>query len=110
MKYIITESQYSKILDRFLTHQFEPHEEKQSKEYPNSIFWVKNGEVIIAEIEKSKFWIKFDIWNSTSDMFSLDYDETKLAIKEWLEKHHDFELSSTRIIKANKYQWTGRTL
>jgi hypothetical protein len=30
----------------------EPHEVKKSPKYPDSIFWVKNGEVI-AEINKN---------------------------------------------------------
>ena len=87
MKYIITESQYNKAIGRFITYQFDPHEEKTSKDYPDSIFWVKNGKVV-AEIEKPNFWITFDTWEIISQMFSLDYDETQSVIKEWLEKHH----------------------
>ena len=90
MKYIITESQYNKIIDRFITHQFDPHEEKTSKDYPDSIFWVKNGE-IIAEIQKSKyFWVRDNIWNTISSMFSLEYDDTQSVIKSWLEEHYKF--------------------
>ena len=88
MKYIITESQYNKAIDKFITYQLEPHEEKTSKEYPNSIFWVKDNEVI-AEIEKSEyFWIDYHIWDTISLMFSLEYEETQEVIKEWLEEHY----------------------
>ena len=88
MKYIITESQYNKIIDRFLTNQFEPHKEKTSKDYPDSIFWIKDGEIIV-EIKKSKdVWVLDSVWNSISDMFSLEYDDTKSVIKSWLEKHY----------------------
>ena len=51
MKYIITENQYSNTIDKFISYQFEPHEEKRTKKHPKSLFWVKDGE-IIAEIEK----------------------------------------------------------
>ena len=89
MKYLITESQYNRAIDSFLTYQFKPHEEKTSKKYPNSVFWVKNGDVI-AEIEKSKhFWVIDDIWDIISDMFSLGYDETQILIKRWLEEHYN---------------------
>jgi hypothetical protein len=92
MKYIITESQYNNAINRFITYQLEPHEEKTSKEYPNSIFWVKDGEIIV-KIDKSKnFWVKIDIWEIISSMFSLGYNETQEVIKEWLEEHYNLGL------------------
>ena len=88
MRYIITESQYNNAIDRFITYQFEPHEEVTSKEHPDSIFWVKDGEVIV-EIQKSRiFWINSKIWDIISLMFSLEHKETQGVIKEWLEEHY----------------------
>jgi hypothetical protein len=89
MKYIITESQYSNAIDKFITYQFEPHEVKRSSKYPNSIFWVKDGEVI-AEINKrlSYFWVDYQIWNTISSMFSMEYNETQRVMKDWLEEHY----------------------
>jgi hypothetical protein len=55
MKYIIKESQYNNAIDKFISYQFEPHEEKRTREYPESIFWVKDGKVI-AEIKESNFF------------------------------------------------------
>jgi hypothetical protein len=119
MKYIISESRLNKIIYKFLTSKFEPHEEKPSKNYPNSIFWVKGDEVIV-EIQNSKkkntsgpsqkIWVSAYIWDVTSDMFSLDYDETKLLITHWLEEHYELGGLTTTIKKANKYQWNGITL
>jgi hypothetical protein len=88
MKYIITESQYNKAIDKYITYQLEPHEEKKVSRYPDSIFWIKDGEVI-AEIRKSgDFWLQFGIWNTISAMLSLEYNETKRVIKDWLEEHY----------------------
>ena len=88
MKYIITESQYNNTIDKFITYIFEPHEEKRTKKFPDSIFWVKDGEVI-AEIEKPKyFWVEPKIWRNIMDILSLEYDETQHVIKTWLEKHY----------------------
>jgi hypothetical protein len=66
MKYIITESQYNKAIDKFITYHLEPHEEKTSKKYPDSIFWT-----------------------NISIMFSLEYKETQEVIKYWLEEHYN---------------------
>jgi hypothetical protein len=88
VKYIITESQINKVIDKFITYQFEPHEVKKSSKLPDSIFWVKNGEVI-AEIHNPKyFWVEAQIWNTISSMFSLEYSETQQVIKDWLEEHY----------------------
>jgi hypothetical protein len=88
MKYIITESQYNNTIDKFITYQFEPHEEKKTKKYPESVFWVKDGEVI-AEIGKLEyFWVSNQIWRSISLMFSLKPFETQQVIKDWLEEHY----------------------
>ena len=86
---IITESQYNKVIDKFITFQFEPHEEKKSSDYPNSIFWIKDGNVI-AEINKKLgyFWIHYHIWLTISAMFSLEFNETEQVIKHWLEEHY----------------------
>jgi uncharacterized membrane protein len=89
MKYIITESQYNKVIDKFITYHLEPHEEKTSKKYPDSIFWTKNGRIIV-EIENSEyFWVIDDIWTNISSMFSLEYKETQEVIKYWLEEHYN---------------------
>ena len=91
MKYIITESQINKVIDKFITYQFEPHEVKKSSDYPDSIFWIKNGE-IIAEINNTKyFWVESQIWNTISSMFSLEYSETQQVIKDWMEENYKLE-------------------
>jgi hypothetical protein len=88
MKYIIKESQYNNAIDKFITYQLEPHEEKRTKKYPKSIFWVKDG-AVIAEILQSKyFYVSYQIWRSISVMFSLENDETLQVIKDWLEEHY----------------------
>ena len=92
MKYLITESQYNKAIDKFITYKFEPHEEKTTPKHPNSIFWVKDGKVV-AEIGKknSIFWVEVDVWRSISSMFSLGRNETEQLISLWLEEHYSSE-------------------
>jgi hypothetical protein len=89
MKVIITESQYNRVIDQFITYLLEPHEVRTSKKSPNSIFWVK-GDRVIAEIQDSAdFWITKDIWYNISKMFSLDREDTRLVVRTWLEQHYD---------------------
>ena len=104
MKYVIKESQYGNIINKFISHQFEPHKEIRTREYPESIFWVKDGEVI-AEIEKSKyFWVNRQIWMNINFMFSLEYDETKQVIKDWLEEH--YKLGRLKPFWYSEWQYT----
>ena len=88
MKYIITESQHNKIIDKFITYQFEPHEEKKSSKYPDSIFWVKDDEIIIEIEDSDYFWVSPQIWRNIRSMFSLEYGETQQVISDWLEEHY----------------------
>ena len=102
MKYVIKESQYNNAINKFISHQFEPHEEKRTREYPESIFWVKDGKVI-SEIEKSDyFWINPQIWMNIMNMFSLEYTETQQVIKDWLEEHYKLgELTPVIDVETN---------
>ena len=98
MKVIITESQYNRVIDQFISYHLEPHEVKTSEKYPDTIFWVKGGEVIAEIRNLGFFWLKNTIWDRISEMFGLDYDETQSVISTWLEEHYDLgELSIFRI-------------
>ena len=110
MKYVIKESQYGNIINKFISHQFEPHKEKRTREYPESIFWIKDGE-IIAEIEKSKdFFVSPQIWKNIMSMFSLEYVETQQVIKEWLEEHYKLGgLKPYEGFLEQKYRWKNIT-
>ena len=89
MKVIITESQYNRAIDFYISHLLEPHEVKTNKEYPDFIIWTKNG-VSVAQIQNPDYFcLPSDIWNDISRMFDLDYDDTQSLIKIWLEKHYN---------------------
>ena len=104
MKYIITESQYDNLIDRFITRQFEPHENKFSDEYPSLFwvndkevtFWVKDGEVV-AEVIRPRnrtpiFRISNKIYKTIRDVFGI-YDKNVLnnVIIEWYKNHYGVE-------------------
>jgi hypothetical protein len=110
MKYIITENQYNNTIDKFITYLLEPHEEKRTKKFPDSIFWIKDGK-IIAEIENSKhFWVSHQIWEYINVMFSLEYTETQQVIKDWLEEHYKLGgLTPSGVHWAIEYGWKNIT-
>ena len=110
MKYIITESQYNNTIDKFITYIFEPHEEKRTRKFPDSIFWVKDGEVI-TEIEKPKyFYVNYKIWVYISSMLSLEYSETQQVIKDWLEEHYKLGgLTPLCAYNNEKFRWKNIT-
>ena len=93
MKYIITESQYNKAIDKFITKQFEGSEEVRIPRY-GLVLWVKDGK-IVAEIlnvgdRGAYFFVDRDIWESITDMFGIDdYKEIRLNVENWLENHHN---------------------
>lgn len=90
MKYIITKSQHSHLIDKFITYKLEPHEEKYSEEYPDSKIWVKDGRIIaVINKKRSYFLLHREIWDAISIMFSLDDKETQQVIKNWLEGHYE---------------------
>ena len=111
MKYIITESQYNKTIDKFISFQFEPHEEKRTKNKANSIFWVNDGEVI-AEMNEytNRFLVEPQIWDTISSMFSLEFDETQKVIKDWLEEHYKLGgLTPERVLFPFGMSWKNIT-
>ena len=93
MKIIITENQIKKLGFNYLNYLFDDIYEVKSKKYPNyTRSWKKNGEIILEfTVESGYLWVLESIWGDISNMFSLDYDETKKLIKDWAEQHLELE-------------------
>lgn len=91
MKILITENQLRKVQFKFLNYLFEDMYEVESKKYPDSIFWKKNGEVVLELKKSGNLIVLLSIWGDISNMFSLDYVETQQLIKEWVEQHLELD-------------------
>ena len=110
MKYLIKESQYNNAINKFITHQLEPHKEKRTKKHSESIFWIKDGEVIVEILNSKYFWVNDQIWKNINVMFSLEYDETQQVIKDWLEEHYKLgELTPLPRPKRSALDWKNIT-
>jgi len=91
MKILITENQMRKVQFKYLDYLFEGMYEVESKKFRGSRFW-KKGDKVILELGKSgRLWVLHSIWRNISNMFSLDYNETKQLIKDWVEQHLELE-------------------
>ena len=55
-------------------------------EYPNSIFYLKEGQIVMEQDEKNNIlYFDYDtIWSIFQDVFGYNYHETQLVLKDWL--------------------------
>jgi hypothetical protein len=85
MKILITETQFDKIIDRYITMIFSPY-----KVITNSTgsFFLKNG-VIVAQLSlEDNVFIDFDIWNNIKRFIStLNIDMANIYVRLWISKH-----------------------
>ena len=88
LKVIITESQLSGIYWKYLKFLLGDLTEVHSEKYPDSRFWKNDEYGVVLELRKSGIlYVHYNIWNSFSDFFSLQYDETQQIMKDVLEEH-----------------------
>ena len=90
MKFIITESKLQKVALLWMNNNFSPDQLEvfEHPDYPNSIYYKKNGIVVMGKDEKNKnFWFDYDkIWSFFQSFFSMKYKEIQGVLKIWLEE------------------------
>jgi hypothetical protein len=90
MKFLITENQLEKVALLWMNKNFSPDqlEAVTSERYPNSIFYRKNGKVVMEQDKKNKnFWIDYDeFWSFFNSFFSMEYKEWQGVMRTWLEE------------------------
>jgi hypothetical protein len=105
MKILITENQLRKVEFKFLNYLFDGIYEVELNEYPDLRFWKKDNRVVL-ELEKSgNLIVSLSIWSDISNMFSLDYDETKQLIKDWAEQHLELEGITPLMAWVSNEEW-----
>ena len=90
MKFIITENQKEKIALNWMNKNYSPDqlEVVKSPKYPDSIFYKKNGKVVMEQDKKYKYFL-FDydeIWSFFQSIFSMENNEITGLMKIWLEE------------------------
>ena len=91
MKYIITENKLNNVVLRWMNNDFNPNEMEmvKSKKHPDSIFFMKNGEVVIEIEDSTGKYAWFDnnrIWSVLESFFGLDYEQIKGILSYWMEE------------------------
>ncbi len=94
-KKVITESKIQKVALKWMNDNFSPDklEIVKSPKYPNSIFYIKNGQVVMEQDLKNKnFYFHYDeIWSFFESFFGIEYSEIQQLMEVWLEETLNLE-------------------
>ena len=95
MKIIITESKLNKVAFKWMNLNFSPDQLEviEHPDYPDSIFYRKNGKVVMEQNKKNKyFWFSnHDIWSFFESFFGMKYQEIRDFLRYWLDKAFKIE-------------------
>ena len=91
MKILITDNQLRKVQFKYLDYLFDGMREIELEDYPDSIFWEKDGKVILELRKSGQLRVLSSIWNDISNMFSYEYNQIQQLIKEWAEQHLELQ-------------------
>jgi len=89
MKYIITENKLNNVALSWMNQNFglDQLEIFKSEEHPYSVFFRKNGEIMMEQNKKNKlFWFDYiEIWSFFESFFGMEYQEIREVLGYWLE-------------------------
>ena len=102
MKVIITESQKDRAIIKWLNSEYGDLTPYETEEYPNHIFFMKDGGVVFEydKINKSAHISNDEIWSFLESFFGLEYDEIQDLTKEWVEEHYKLRVTTTASCKT----------
>ena len=90
MKILITESQKERIALNYLNKKYHPDQLEviEHPDYPDCIFYRKDGQVIMEIDKKYKdFWVDYDtIWSFFEKVFSMENVEIQQLMNTWLDE------------------------
>jgi len=95
MKFIITENRLNKVALSWMNKHFSPDQLEivTSEKYPNSIFFKKDGVVVMEQDKKYKdFYFDYnDIWSFFEKFFDMEYEQIQEVLRYWLEETFKLE-------------------
>jgi len=102
------------VLSNWMNENFGPDqlEVVTSDEYPNSIFYRKNGEVVMEQNKKTKdFWFDYnEIWSIFERFFGMEYKEIQSFLRYWLEETLNLEGFTPNSDSERVILWLEETL
>ena len=112
MKYIITESQLDRAALKYLNIEYGDLTPYETDEYPNHIFFMKDGEVIF-DYNKKNGWVYISnekIWSLLESFFGLEYEEIQDLLKQWVEEHYKLRVRTTKVSRKQYFfRWRNIT-
>jgi len=109
MKYLITESQFDKVVFKYLDNQDFIRIERNGK-----IYFVNSEGDEYAQIryDKKNGWcrIYYKLVNEISSFFSLTYIDSKQVISRWVENTLQTEVTNTRHVSKQHLYHVENTL
>ena len=91
MKFIITKNKLNNVALSWMNKNFSPDQLEivTSEKYPNSVFFRKDGKVVMEQDKKSKvFWFSYDdIWSFFESFFGMEYQQIQEVLRYWLEEN-----------------------
>ena len=94
----MTDNLKNKII-KYLNSEYGDLEQFETEEYPDIIFFMKDGEVVFDYNKKNGIvYISYDkIWSFLESFFGLEYREIQDLTKKWVEEHYKLRVKTTRI-------------
>jgi hypothetical protein len=90
MKFIITENKLNNVALSWMNQNYSPDQLEivNSEKYPGSIFFRKNGKVIMEQDKENRyFYFDYDeIWSFFESVFGMEYQQVKEVLSYWLEE------------------------
>ena len=98
----------------WMNQNFSPNQLEivKSKDYPNSIFFRKNGKVVMEQNKKSRyFYFDYDdIWSFFELFFGIKYQQIHEVLRHWLEETLKLEGYTPEDMYGLKDEWLEETL
>ena len=90
MKFLITESELNRFIVNYMNKMYHPDDLEivHSEKLPNSIFYKKDGEVVMEQNLKNRYFVfNYDIiWSYFQDDLGLTFQQVKEGLKIWLDE------------------------
>jgi hypothetical protein len=92
----MTDNLKHKII-KYLNSEYGDLEQFETEEYPDYIFFMKDGEVVFEYNKKNGYvGISYDkIWSFLDNFFGLEYEEIRDLTKVWVEEHYKLGVTTT---------------
>jgi hypothetical protein len=97
MKFIITENKLYETAIKWLNKNYGNLKPYETGEYPNHVFYMKNGEFIFDYNKKNgQVFISYShIWSFLENFFSMETQQIHEVTKLWVEEHYKLDVTTT---------------